>query len=252
MLDESKKVRQVIALEEDAYPRIKQRVNAVLTAFKQRLQTEPSLLNVDKLPEHYHPEPDNELIAATYELFMKAWLLGMVHARRKQSTEFADIDYSFLDGLTFEDAIAWAKGRVTLTPAQFSMLSAQMKVHAFTVGRLTQLDMIEKAKRLYIKQLAGPSRRTSMPSDCQDITRWSTERISKKITMLDVPWSSRAINLWHLSSSALRTPDRRTFAGYGRGRYCRIQIPGGMTTGLPCTTTVGPPSVLSTKKKLRL
>lgn len=154
MLDEAEKVRQVIALEEDSYPLIERCVNADLTAFIFRLQTEPSLLNVDSLPKHYHPEPDQDLIVATYELLMMSWLLGMVHASRRKETEFADIDYSFLDeGMTFDEAVAWAKGRVTLAPAQFSRLSAQMKVHAFTVGRLTQMDMLEKAKGLYLKQL---------------------------------------------------------------------------------------------------
>lgn len=168
MLDEAGKVRQVIALEEDTYPVIERCINAVLSAFIDRLQKEPELLDADDLFSRYRPDPDEGLCRATYELLMKAWLLGMVHASRKRPADFADIDYSFLDGgMTFDEAIAWAKGRVTLAPAQFSKLSAQMKVHAFTVGRLTQLDMVEKAKGLYLKQLE--SSEASMQQFVSDI-----------------------------------------------------------------------------------
>ncbi|AEC02040.1 phage head morphogenesis protein [Parasphaerochaeta coccoides] len=87
---------------------------------------------------------------------MKSWLLGMMHAHHGRNPDFADYDVSFLDeSLPFDAAVEWAQGRVTLTPAHYRRLSDHMKLRAFTVGRLTQLDMVEKARRIYQKQLSG-------------------------------------------------------------------------------------------------
>lgn len=102
----------------------------------------------------WKPEPDSELNAAIYEMLMKAWLLGMMHASRKKGFDFSDISLDF--GLTYDEAINFAEGRVALTPDDFEKLSDHMKMHAFTVGRLSQLDQIEKAKQLYLDQLKSP------------------------------------------------------------------------------------------------
>lgn len=91
-------------------------------------------------------------------LLLKSWLLGMAHTAAP-ATDFADelpIDIKDLDeSLTFEEAIKFARGRVSMTKEEFYALSAKLRKKAFTVGRLTQLDMIEKAKGLYLNQLEG-------------------------------------------------------------------------------------------------
>lgn len=105
---------------------------------------------------NYKPVANQQLIQDTYELLMKSWLLGMMHAHKSQNADFADYDVSFLDdALPFDAAVEWAQSRVTLTPAQFRRLSDHMKLRAFTIGRLTQIDMVEKAKTEYLKQLTG-------------------------------------------------------------------------------------------------
>jgi SPP1 gp7 family putative phage head morphogenesis protein len=156
--DETRKVAQVIELEEDAYPRIKQAVNTDIQAFIDRLHKDPGLLKSDNIFKKWLPEPDKDLIKETYILMMKASLLGMAHTSHP-ATDFADIPIvsikESMDALTYEEAINWAKGRVTMTRKQFYALSASMRKRAFTVGRLTQLDLIEKAKSLYLAQLEG-------------------------------------------------------------------------------------------------
>ena len=77
--------------------------------------------------------------------------MGMLHASRQEPADFADISMDF--GLTYEEAIRFADGRISLTPEQFSRLSDDMRMHAFTIGRLSQLDMIEKVKAAYANQL---------------------------------------------------------------------------------------------------
>lgn len=145
-------------MEEDAYPRIKRGVNAELKAFTDRLTEEPELLKSKNLFAKWKPEPNQGIIKETYLLFMKSWLLGMAHTKAP-ATEFADelpIDVKELDlALTYEEAIEWGKGRVTMTREQFYALSAAMRKKAFTVGRLTQLDTIERVKAHYLAQLQG-------------------------------------------------------------------------------------------------
>lgn len=156
--DETRKVAQVIDLEEDAYPRIKRAVNNDIQVFIDRLQQDPGLLKSDDIFRKWLPEPDQNLIRETYILMMKALLLGMAHTSHP-ATDFADVPLvgvkELMDALTYEDAIKWAKGRVSMTKKQFYALSASMRKQAFTVGRLTQLDLIEKAKSLYLAQLEG-------------------------------------------------------------------------------------------------
>ncbi|NBK25519.1 MAG: hypothetical protein EOM68_26305 [Spirochaetia bacterium] len=91
-------------------------------------------------------------------LLLKSWLLGMAHTTAP-ATDFADelpIDIKDLDeSLTFEEATKFSRGRMSMTRDEFYALSAKLRKKAFTVGRLTQLDMIEKAKGLYLNQLEG-------------------------------------------------------------------------------------------------
>lgn len=145
-------------MEEDAYPRIKRGVNAELKAFTDRLTEDPELLKSKNLFAKWKPEPNQEIIKETYLLFMKSWLLGMAHTKAP-ATEFADelpISIKDLDeALTYEDAIKWAQGRVTMSKEQFYALSAAMRKKAFTVGRLAQLDTIERVKTHYLAQLQG-------------------------------------------------------------------------------------------------
>ena len=84
----------------------------------------------------------------------------MAHASRHKSkkTDFAD-DVPDLeervDPLSFEEAIAFAGGRIALTRDQFYKLSDEARMYAFTVGRLTQLDMVERAQKIYLKNMGA-------------------------------------------------------------------------------------------------
>lgn len=105
--------------------------------------------------KQWKPDPDPKLTDIIQEAFLKAIILGMRHAARK--TDFADDpEIRELKGpLTFEEAIAFGDGRIALTPGQFYKLSDAARLHAFTIGRLTQLDMVERAKAVYLKNLSS-------------------------------------------------------------------------------------------------
>lgn len=155
MKDESKKVKQVIEMEEEAYLGISAAVKKDIEDLKKALIKNPTLLTEKNLFKKWEPDPNSDLINATYVLFMKSYLLGMAHTPT-HSFEFADIELEDLDeALPFEEAIEWLKGRASLSKDEFYALSDQMRKKAFTVGRLTQLDMIEKVRNAYIADLSG-------------------------------------------------------------------------------------------------
>lgn len=113
-----------------------------------------------------------ELIEDVYQMMFRGWLLGMMHSSRTGRDDYVDISIDF--GLTFQEAIEMAGGRISLTPAQFDRLSDDLKLHAFTVGRLTQLDMIEKVKALYVKQLE--SKEMDMNAFLSDVYELDADR----------------------------------------------------------------------------
>ena len=141
---------------------------------KKILKKNPEILtkSADEFLKIWKPDPDMELIEDVYQMLFRGWLLGMMHSSRTGRDDYADISIDF--GLTFQEAIEMAGGRISLTPAQFERLSDDLKLHAFTVGRLTQLDMIEKVKALYVKQLE--SKEMDMNAFLSDVYELDADR----------------------------------------------------------------------------
>lgn len=144
----------MIGIEEDGEKRIRSRIDVCIEDFDREIvDGRPELLTIPmtEMLGQWKPEPDMELVEEVYRMLFSGWLLGMAHSSRQGRDDYADIRMDF--GLTFEEAIEFAKGRLALTPQQFSRLSDDLKLHAFTIGRLAQLDMIGKVKDAYIRQL---------------------------------------------------------------------------------------------------
>lgn len=145
-------------IEDEYQPRIQKGVERSIQAFnKEVLKKNPELLTktTNELFKTWKPDPDMELIEDVYQMLFRGWLLGMNHSSRTGRDDYSDISIDF--GLTFQEAIEAAGGRISLTPAQFQKLSDDLKLHAFTIGRLTQLDMIGKVKDAYVRQLRSSS-----------------------------------------------------------------------------------------------
>lgn len=153
--EEIAKVSQVIAIEKNGYEKIRKRIDESIKAFNEKIKASPSILTKPDIFKDWKPDVDQELIEAVYEMFFRSWLLGMSHNARKKPSDYADVDFLLDFGLTYEEAMKYAEGRIALTPAQFKKLSDDLKMHAFTVGRLSQLDMIEKVQRLYLKEIGS-------------------------------------------------------------------------------------------------
>jgi SPP1 gp7 family putative phage head morphogenesis protein len=56
--------------------------------------------------------------------------------------------------LSFEEALAWWRDKVPMTPAQFAKLAREVKAKAFTVARVTKLDLVREVYNLIEKALA--------------------------------------------------------------------------------------------------
>lgn len=151
-------VGELMDLEDRCREEVGRRVDAAAADLTAEIRRRPGLLEMseEEFFEQYKPGPDMELVEDVYRMLMDSWLLGMMHATRSAGAyDYADMSIDF--GLTFEEVVEFAKGRLSMTPQQFDRLSDDLKLHAFTVGRLTQLDMIERVRQAYIKQLTSSS-----------------------------------------------------------------------------------------------
>lgn len=101
----------------------------------------------------WKPEEDEDLIKNIYEMLLRAWALGLTHSSsdRRDDDDFADFSYDFSS--PYDNAVREAMRRMNCTPQQFEKLSADLRTQAFTIGRLSQIDMISKVKEAYVKQL---------------------------------------------------------------------------------------------------
>jgi SPP1 gp7 family putative phage head morphogenesis protein len=123
-------------------------VAASLEAFLRALKKDPELLRSQDV---YKPEYSLDASQGGYELFLAAFLHGMADAGG--SDEYAD--QAIPEPLNFEEATAFARGRVSLSRKDYYSLSDRMRAKAWTVGRLSQLDAIERVKQHYVRQLDG-------------------------------------------------------------------------------------------------
>lgn len=119
---------------------------ASLEAFLRALKKDPELLRSQDV---YKPEGSLDASQGGYELFLAAFLRGMADAGG--SDEYAD--EAIPEPLNFEEALAFARGRASLSRKDYYSLSDRMRAKAWTVGRLSQLDAIERVKQHYVRQL---------------------------------------------------------------------------------------------------
>lgn len=128
-------------------PKIRTTVRKDLEAFISELARNKMLLQSGS----WIPAANETLIQKTYELFMRSYLEGMADVGISVK-EMAD---AVPKPLQFDEAIAFAKTRVTLAKSDYKKLSDLLRYRAWTVGRLAQIDAIEKVRSHYLAQLEG-------------------------------------------------------------------------------------------------
>ena len=136
-------------LEDRAFTPLQNGIRNTLADFLAAMQQDPGLLSSES---PWIPPVNEELSQASYELFLTDFLYGMADTAA-QKKEFADTFVA--NPLPFEEAIAFAKNRLSLTKADYYSLSDTIRAKAWTVGRLSQIDAVNRVKQYYIKQLAA-------------------------------------------------------------------------------------------------
>ena len=100
---------------------------------------------------------DIKAVNATASLFIKSLLLGIDHSLQKKqnSAKFDDaIDFEDIEELPFEEALEYMQKRLPMSAEEYYKLSDKARFRAFTVARLTDGDLLKKAKKLLEKSIA--------------------------------------------------------------------------------------------------
>lgn len=144
---ETDNILKLVRLEDDYLPRIKASIRVDIEEFLVELKKEPGLLNTGE----WVPKANATLIKQGYELFLRSYLEGMADA----SAPGKDMADGIPEPLQFDEAVAFAKAKISMTKSDYKTLSDQMRYRSWTVGRLSQVDAIDKVRNHYLKQLNG-------------------------------------------------------------------------------------------------
>jgi len=146
---EAQNILRLVEVEDSYLPKIRTAVRKDVEDFLSELAKNESILRSGD----WQPAANETLIQQTYELFMRSYLEGIADAGGA-AKEMAD---AVPQPLQFDEAIAFAKSKLTLAKSDYKKLSDQMRYRAWTVGRLTQVDAIDKVRGHYLSQLEGES-----------------------------------------------------------------------------------------------
>jgi len=89
-------------------------------------------------------DPSPILIETSEKLFALSWILGMDHAAPASSLDLADTPKA----LSFEEAIAFMKSRVSVTKEEWRDLEPKLRFRAFTVAALSSHDGVDQVRRM--------------------------------------------------------------------------------------------------------
>lgn len=87
------------------------------------------------------------MVQNTTRMLAASLLIGMDHVQ--SDLRLSDpVDLSQVaDPVSFDEAIRYFKGRVSLTKAQWSALEPKLRFRAFTVARLSTVETIENVRK---------------------------------------------------------------------------------------------------------
>jgi hypothetical protein len=118
-----------------------------LRSWTERAAEDPGLLDDDgeALPADY------AALNAIHVMFMRSLLMGMEEAaagKKKRGGNFADplLPDMPVEALPFEEAISFLSAQVPLTRDAYYALDGRLRLRAFTVGRLTDGDAVNRVK----------------------------------------------------------------------------------------------------------
>lgn len=86
------------------------------------------------------------LVDKIQTILISTMLLGMKHSN-------TEINASDIPSVSYENAVSYLKTKVPLSKAEWNDLNTKVRFRAFTVAKLTNIDLIEEAKKQIVKTL---------------------------------------------------------------------------------------------------
>ena len=184
--------------------------------------------NDQVLSKTFIPAISSRITESTFNALMFSCLLGMDHAAETLALAAIQI---LPDSIPFVEAINYMASKVPLTKAEYYSLSDQLKFRAFTVGRLTQVDAVERVRHYLVKAV----------SDGRSLSEFQTQTgIDEAMKVAgfdeDSPWYwetvyrtniQTAYNTGRLMQYEKNPPEYLEFIGIGDIRQtdiCRIRM----------------------------
>jgi hypothetical protein len=113
-----------------------------IRAWLKELETDPGLLDDEAavLPEDY------SALEAAHDLLMRSCLMGMDAVGRERERRGADFADDPIMVLPYEEALAFLQTQIPLTKKAYYDLDDKLRLRAFTVGRLNDVDAVNRVK----------------------------------------------------------------------------------------------------------
>jgi hypothetical protein len=96
--------------------------------------------------------PDYKSMNAIHEFMMRSFLMGIDAAlagNKNKNSNFAEMP----DELPFEEAVSFLKTKIPLTRKEYYELDNKLRLRAFAVGRLNDIDAINQMKSIFQRNM---------------------------------------------------------------------------------------------------
>lgn len=105
------------------------------------------------LEKPFIPQDNTDFILAIERCLISSYLLGMIHAEEENPDRKINAGDEDIPPVPFAQAIDFLKARVPMTKKEWEKLEPKLRFRAFTVAKLSEPDIINKAKSILVKAL---------------------------------------------------------------------------------------------------
>lgn len=93
------------------------------------------------------------MVEAVEKLIGSSYMLGLIHAEEENPERKINAADEEIPPVAFEEAMSFLKSKVPMSKAEWSALEPKLRFRAFTVAKLGEAEVVDKAKQLLLKSL---------------------------------------------------------------------------------------------------
>lgn len=93
------------------------------------------------------------MVEAVEKLIGSSYMLGLIHAEEENPERKINAADEEIPAVAFEEAMSFLKSKVPMSKAEWSALEPKLRFRAFTVAKLGEVEVVDKAKQLLLKSL---------------------------------------------------------------------------------------------------